>query len=102
MISTFTSNDSSKPLVSYLMMSDEERSKASVPLEELRTEMVSKGANNFLTFKYQETPDILHESQMDLLCDLLDFMWGEMKGKTDVVDMRMTLTPEQLVAVSIL
>ena len=104
MISTFTSNDTSNSLVAYLMKTDDERSLCPVPTNELRQKMKANGAkDNFTTFKYQEKPDILHESQLSLLCGLLDYMWD----KTSVVsgtnsgrvDMRLTLTPEQLLVV---
>ena len=36
MISTFTSNDTSNPLVAYLMMTDEERANAPIPIQALR------------------------------------------------------------------
>ena len=104
MISTFTSNDTSISLVAYLMKTDDERSLCPVPTNELRQKMKANGAkDNFTTFKYQEKPDILHESQLSVLCGLLDYMWD----KTSVVsgtnsgrvDMRLTLTPEQLLVV---
>ena len=104
MISTFTSNDTSNSLVSYLMKTDDERSLCPVPTNELRQKMKANGAkDNFTTFKYLEKPDILHESQLSVLCGLLDYMWD----KTSVVsgtnsgrvDMRLTLTPEQLLVV---
>ena len=104
MISTFTSNDTSNSLVAYLMTTDDERSLCPVPTNELRQKMKANGAkDNFTTFKYQEKPDILHESQLSVLCGLLDYMWD----KTSVVsgtnsgrvDMRLTLTPEQLLVV---
>ena len=104
MISTFTSNDTSNSLVAYLMKTDDERSLCPVPTNELRQKMKANGAkDNFTTFKYLEKPDILHESQLSVLCGLLDYMWD----KTSVVsgtnsgrvDMRLTLTPEQLLVV---
>ena len=104
MISTFTSNDTSNSLVPYLMKTDDERSLCPVPTNELRQKMKANGAkDNFTTFKYLEKPDILHESQLSVLCGLLDYMWD----KTSVVsgtnsgrvDMRLTLTPEQLLVV---
>lgn len=102
MISTFTSNDTSNLLVAYLMKTDEERATATVPLQQLRDKMKSQhAANGFVTYNYEENPDILHSSQMNMLCELLDFMWK----KTDTTsnssrnDMRITLTVEQLVEV---
>ena len=102
MISTFTSNDANNPLVAYLMMTDKERANASVPIQHLREKMTATGANSFLTYKYQETPDILHGEQLKILCELLDFIWGKTAtaAAADRVDMRLTLSKEQLVAVS--
>ena len=102
MISTFTSKDTSDVLVAYLMKTDEERATATVPLEQLREKMRSlRASSGFETFKYQENPDILHSSQMNVLCELLDFMWNETDttSNSDRVDMRLTLTIEQLVEI---
>ena len=107
MISTFTSKDTSDLLVAYLMKTDEERATATVPLEQLREKLKSKPRrvdDGFVTFKYQDNPDILHSSQMDMLCELLDFMWNETDTTSNSgrVDMRLTLTVEQLVEVRLL
>ena len=102
MISTFTSKDTSDVLVAYLMKTDEERATATVPVEQLRDKMKSQRASSgFVTYKYEENPDVLHSSQMELLCELLDFMWNETDtiGNSGRVDMRLTLTVEQLVEV---
>ena len=104
MISTFTSKDTSDLLIAYLMKTDEERATANVPLEQLRDKMKSlSAASGFVTFKYQENPDILHSSQMSILCELLDFVWNQTDTTSNSgrVDMRLTLTIEQLVEVSI-
>lgn len=103
MISTFTSNDESSSLVAYLMLSDEERVNATVPINELRKKMTTESADDFFTFKYQEKPDILHESQRSILCDLLEFVWHKTTGTSEAgrVDMRMTLSKDQLTAVSL-
>lgn len=47
MISTFTSNDTSNSLVSYLMKTDDERSLCPVPTNELRQKMKANGAKDF-------------------------------------------------------
>ena len=103
MISTFTSKDTSDLLVAYLMKTDEERAQAAtVPLKELRAKMKSQhAATGFVTYNYEENPDILHASQMDMLCELLDFMWKKTNttSNSSRVDMRITLTVEQLVEV---
>mmetsp|Transcript_39199 Transcript_39199/g.71800 ORF Transcript_39199/g.71800 Transcript_39199/m.71800 type:complete len:439 (-) Transcript_39199:85-1401(-) len=102
MISTFTSNDTSNALISYLMLTDEERANAPLPIRELREKMKTIGANDFLTFKYQANPELLHESQLVILCKLLDFIWDKTAAASDSadrVDMRLTLSGDQLVAV---
>lgn len=99
MISTFSSNDTSNALVAYLMMTDGERANAPAPIQELRKKMKTDGATDFLTFKYQENPEILHESQAAILCELMDYMWCK-NASPNRVDMRLTLTEDQLVVVS--
>ena len=100
-ISTFTSNYASNPLVTYLMMTDDERANAPVPIQELREKMNESCANSTY-YNYKESPDILHESQLKILCGLLDFMWEntETSSAADRVDMRLTLSTGQLAAVS--
>jgi len=101
MISTFTSNNASDPLISYLMMTDEQRASSAIPIEELKKKAKSTGSRDFSTFKYEEDPQILADSQMDVLCDLLQFVWDKtsVAGDNSRVDMRLTLSPQQLVAV---
>lgn len=103
MISTFTSSDTDDPVINYLMMTGEERANATVPMEGLRKRLKSKGASSFLTFRYEENPEILAESQLAILSELLGFVWDKtaVSGDLDRVDMRLTLTSEQLVAVRI-
>ena len=101
MISTFTSTDTSNPLIKYLMMTDEERSNATIPIEELREKAKQCRANAFQTFKYRENAEILAEPQRAILSDLLDWVWEKTVGTGDIdrVDLRMTLSKDQLVAV---
>ena len=105
MISTFTSNDNSNPLVAYLMMSDDERANVPVPLEALREKMQSRPTKNMerkanpsATYQYHENPGILHQSQLELFSELLDYVWEKtaVAGDVDRVDMRMILSEEQL------
>ena len=101
MISTFTSNDRSDPLTNYLMMTDDERANATVPIVELRRKAKSVYAKPFVTFNYEENPEVLHESQLAILCELLEIVWGMTTDiNRDRVDMKLTLSPEQLVSVS--
>mmetsp|Transcript_35093 Transcript_35093/g.51605 ORF Transcript_35093/g.51605 Transcript_35093/m.51605 type:complete len:339 (+) Transcript_35093:129-1145(+) len=99
MISTFTSNDAANPLVSFLMKTDAERLRSPVPLEALRDKAKTLKTDGFSTFRYQESPDLMHESQLQLLCELIDFMWEKtalLTANADRVDMRLTLPEEQL------
>ena len=101
MISTFTSNDRSDRLINYLMMTDDERLSAEVPIAELKQKAESEDATLFVTFNYEEKPEILHESQLAILCELLEIVWGMTTDiNRDRVDMKLTLSPEQLVSVS--
>jgi ubiquitin len=113
MISTFTSNDvTNNPLVAYLMMTDAERVNAPIPLQELKAKSsATLGVNHFTTYRYQESPGVLHESQQDMFCDLLDFVWEKTAlmpvAATDGsatansrVDLRLTMSKEQLETVS--
>ena len=81
------------------MLTDEERVTASVPILQLKEKKQSEYATD-KQFTYKQNPGILHPSQLDILCELLDFVWD----KTAVagvgrVDMRLTLTPDQFVVV---
>ena len=101
MISTFTSSDTSDVSVKYLMMTDEERVNATVPIEELKRNAKAHGADEFYTFRFDDNPEVLHESQQHILCELLQFVWNKTAaaGDIDRVDLRITLSSEQLVAV---
>jgi len=61
----------------------------------------SEGASDFCTYKFVKQPDILHESQRAILCELLGFMWHDtaIDGaiRTDVL---LPVSSDQLVAVS--
>ena len=104
MISTFTSNDVSDPLVNYLMMTDEEREGVTPPIEALREKARVEGAAVDLSGHYVDDPDILHESQRRLLCDLLDFMWDwtATSSDNDRVDMRLIVPDKLMVKVGII
>jgi len=109
MISTFSSIDTSNPLIKYLMMTDEERANSSVPINELRKAAKSNNARAFQTFHYQEDADILAAPQRGILCEFLSWVWDKTAAEGLVslggressgrVDMRMVLSPDQLVAV---
>ncbi len=113
MISTFTSNDvTNNPLVAYLMMTDAERVNAPIPLQELQAKSsATLEVDHFTTYRYEESPGVLHESQLDMFCDLLDFVWEKTAlmpvtatvgsaAPTSRVDLRLTMSNEQLETVS--
>ena len=103
MISTFTSTDTTNPIIKYLMLTDEERANATKPIEQLREKANENfsSVNFFQTYRYRENPDILHESQLAILCEFLDFVWNEtaVPGELDRVDLRTTMTGDQFAAV---
>ena len=81
------------------MKSDEERLQAEVPLRALRQKARFCGVNASSTFRYEENPDILHESQLNLLSELIDFAWEKtalLAENVDIVDMRLTLSGEPI------
>ena len=102
MISTFTSNDTTDALINYLMLTDEERVTAAIPIRELRAKRRMEGGRN-KRFTYKQNPEILHQLQLAVLCELLDFIWDKTAVAGVVrVDMRLTLTSDQFVVVRIL
>jgi Ubiquitin family len=104
MISTFTSTDTSDPLIAYLMLTDEERASARVPIESLHAKAKSEKANPMANFFFKDDCEILHSSQRDLLCRLLGFMWSTTMTESSTddpsrVDMRLTLNDTQFLNV---
>lgn len=83
------------------MMTDEEREGVSPPIEELREMARAKGAVVDRSGHYVDDPDILHDYQRRLLCDLLDFMWDRTAASSDNdrVDMRLIVPYELLIKV---
>jgi len=102
MISTFTSSDTSDALIQYLMLTDEQRVTVPVPSQQLREKQTEADADNNKKFTYKQNPDVLHPSQMNILSDLLSFVWDKTSnvGNSDRVDMRLTLSDDQFIAVS--
>ena len=98
MISTFTYNDHSNPLIRYLMLTDEERDNVPIPLDLLRVKAASAGADPWITYRYQQDGGILTSDQCNLLCRFLDYMWEatETDDLLNRVDMRLVLPDEQL------
>mmetsp|Transcript_49258 Transcript_49258/g.87957 ORF Transcript_49258/g.87957 Transcript_49258/m.87957 type:complete len:717 (-) Transcript_49258:809-2959(-) len=75
MISTFTSSDTSDPLVKYLMLTDDERKSAKKPAAGLLREKAEKERfNPGSKFKFIAEP-VLHPRFHHRLCQFLDFMW---------------------------
>ena len=85
MISTFTSSDRSDPLVNYLMMSDEERANAEVPIKALQKKAKSMGADPLQTFKCTRDADILGLEIRMLLCRFMEHMWTCVKSDDSAV-----------------
>mmetsp|Transcript_27736 Transcript_27736/g.67519 ORF Transcript_27736/g.67519 Transcript_27736/m.67519 type:complete len:341 (+) Transcript_27736:568-1590(+) len=77
MISTFASNNSVDPLIQYLLLPDQERSQATVPIEALRKKAKDCCASFTRTFRFQTEPAILDSAQISWLNQFLDFMWAE-------------------------
>jgi hypothetical protein len=69
----------------------------SIPIKELceQAAHTRRGrADIFSTFYYDEQqPDIFHESQLDMLCNLLDFMWERTakSANNGRIDMKLTI-----------
>lgn len=98
MISTFTHNDVTSPLIQYLMLSDEERADFSVPTAALYERAQSEEANPFQTFRYKEDGEILSSDQRELLCNFLDYMWESTSPNAPANrnDIRLVVPEEQL------
>lgn len=93
----------SDPLVAYLMMTDEARSMAALPIDELRKARNSEQAEDFITYNYIEDPELLNDKQRELLCGFLDFMWtqtSQEKDESQRTDLRLSMSVEQISAVS--
>lgn len=97
MISTFTSTDVSKPLVSFLMLPDSDRAAAQVPTDLLASKAVEKQADPFVTFKYDPACSILSATQCSLLSSFLDFLWTH-TATAGRVDMRAVLPDDCFLA----
>mmetsp|Transcript_12084 Transcript_12084/g.22768 ORF Transcript_12084/g.22768 Transcript_12084/m.22768 type:complete len:380 (-) Transcript_12084:52-1191(-) len=99
MISTFTSVDRSDPLIQYLMLSDEQRSRAEVPYAALNQKWQEEQAQPFVTFQYTPDGNILDYADRLLLCHFLDFVWEKTAVQAAPrVDMRLLLNDEAATA----
>ena len=85
-------------LINYLKCW-QKRLTPTITIAELRTKRRMEGGRH-KQFTYKQNPDILHPSQLAVLCELLDFVCYMTAVTGEVrVDMRLTLTSDQLVAV---
>ena len=97
MISTFTSSDTSDPLVKYLMLTDAERETAEKPAADLLDRKGrSEGFHPSVTPEFKTEP-VLDSGVRDRVCQFLDFMWdltctAEAATTQARVDLRMSLT----------
>ncbi|CAE7438105.1 TU20 [Symbiodinium natans] len=77
MISVFRPGAQDDPLSAFLMLSDEDRATAGVPLAELRKKCQEENASAFHTFSFKEDARILDPSARKVLSEFLDYMWGQ-------------------------
>lgn len=99
MISTFTVNDTSDPLVEYLMLSDEQRAVAQVPLEALQRKAKHESSNSLETFKFTRDRHLLCNESRIALSSFLDFMWEKTSRDfpAERVDMRLCVPDPQFI-----
>ncbi len=94
MISTFTSNDTSNPLTRYLMLTDEARYTAVVPLYALRQKEKEEDTEQSAKYWFIENGkdsnnmEVLSAATRKVLSSFLEFMWKRTELPGDRVDMR--------------
>lgn len=98
MISSFSSTDTDDPLITYLMLTDSERAKCSVPLEQLRATALKYGAIVDLSYIYRQDAGIPTD-QIDQLSEFLTFMWDEITPSQGRKDLKLVLTREALLSI---
>jgi len=89
----------SDPLIHYLMLSDDERGSAPMPIATLREKAQDEGANAFSTFRFEQDGNILNQVQCEVFCNFLEYMWTSTASDTPSttrVDMRLVVPEEQL------
>jgi hypothetical protein len=103
MISTFTSSNINNHLVGYLMLTEEERTTATIPYAALCAKAKAECAEPFSTFHFKDDCEILHPAHRDLLCRFLDFMWTQTAPQhpsdNNRVDMRMVMKDEHFLQI---
>ena len=100
MISTFKYNDNtSDPLVRFLMLTDDERKVAAILRDELRAKAKKEEVEPFSTFLFNPDCTILCVEQCRLLCSFLDFLWTStaLDATSDLVDMRLVIDDDTFV-----
>eukprot|EP00928_Gymnodinium_smaydae_P026956 TRINITY_DN21000_c0_g1_i1.p1 TRINITY_DN21000_c0_g1~~TRINITY_DN21000_c0_g1_i1.p1 ORF type:complete len:395 (-),score=35.95 TRINITY_DN21000_c0_g1_i1:206-1336(-) len=99
-ISTFRATNLSDPLIQYLMLSDEQREDARVPLESLRAKAAAESADDFQTFRFVRNGDVLDNSCCELLSSFMDFLWAKTSNEfpADRVDMRAHVPDAELMS----
>eukprot|EP00923_Selenidium_pygospionis_P049646 GHVN01085516.1.p1 GENE.GHVN01085516.1~~GHVN01085516.1.p1 ORF type:complete len:278 (-),score=41.69 GHVN01085516.1:125-958(-) len=95
MISTFTSNDISDPLVNLLMLTDEQRDEAEVPVDLLTLKAENERADPTKTF-YLDRKEVIPQPLCHLLSSFLEFLWNETAASSpnDRVDMRVSVADD--------
>lgn len=78
MISTFTDIDTADPTIQFLMLTDEERLQYPLPITALqkKAEHIDDITMRKYGFQYDPNPEIIAESQTELLREFLNFMWS--------------------------
>jgi hypothetical protein len=96
MIRKFTSNDTSDPLVQFLLLTDDERTDAAIPIDQLRAKAKEESAKQFQTYAFVKDCDILSQKHCDMLCAFLEYMWYSTASDcpNDRVDMRLQALDE--------
>ena len=95
MISTFTSNDMSNPLIKFLMNPTEEEAKNNNFIKSLQEKAESESATPFFTYRYVESTDKWFDPAVrELFSKFLDFMW-DTKAPAGAVDMRLVIPDEE-------
>ena len=100
MISTFTANNTNDPLIRYLMLSDEARASAVLPVRELRAKHRSSGADRFSTFSFSTDSKALEANARERLSAFVEFIWilTASSYPADRVDMRVVIPDAQFIS----
>lgn len=98
-IRSFASHARSDPLIKYLMLSDEDRTAAEVPLEALKEKAQSKNVSGFNTYRFRVGEEIVGREDRMLLSSFLDYMWDQTASVQFLhrVDLRLHLSEQQVI-----